>query len=547
MHKTWCRALLFVLLTLNCLDALYAQDTHPLIQWMISQKRLGSNFKSELQKYVDPKGRVTETLQNAITKIESAYSSGFTEEDWSIFQEALAEIGAKTKKDLQIPKNRTPLWLLKKGPLFNFRSSVHLPKEADIVVVGAGLTGASAAFHLSDLAKEGKNIVVLERDQVAFVSSGKNGGNFQLLPEGYLERYDGMVKEREKWISQKKPGLSKDIIHELAHKEADILFAFSYKNSLRFINIVEQEQIDCDFSSAGWLKIASSGSEEQALHTDSNWLNQKTKKADFEVWSPEKIENTIGIKNSYVGRFVPKNGNYHPYKFVTEVLRRSIDKGVKLYTRIRVLKIQSLDNGEIKITTDNGIIITKKVIVATNTHTPELFPDLSAIVTHESYIINLEHVKNNLKGMTVTERQGDIYYNFPKSLNYQINNEERGLLHYGLDFDENLPLKNPEERFRHQFSAIKKFTDERYPETKGQPASRFWSGPMGFTADRVPMIGFYHPKGAKTQNNIVVAAAFQGYGGSFCMQAGYVAAEMAQSGTTHPDTPEHMFSPHRFD
>ena len=550
MHAALRSAFLSVLLSLNLLSNLYALEEHPLIKWMSSQKNqdfstLNSLFKAELHKYIDSEGRVTKTLQNALTQIEQKYSSNFQEKDWAIFQEALAEIGAKTKKDLQVPRNRTPVWLLKNGPLHDFRSSKDLPKLADIVVVGAGLTGASAAYHLSDLAKAGKSIVVIESDQVAFQSSGKNGGNFQLLPEGYFDRYDGMVQEREEWLQKNHPKLSKDIIHELAKKEAAIIYDFTYKNSVRFRNMVEQEKIDCDFSSAGWLKIASSLGEQQALYSDTKWMNID-QRVPFEVWSQEKLEKTIGIKNPYVARFIPKNGNYHPYKFVTQVLERSIKKGVKLFTGVKVLKIQSLDNGKVEIHTNNGLIIAKKVIVATNSQTPQIFPDLSAIKTHESFIINLEHVKNNLKGMTVTERQGDIYYNFPKSFNYKIGDQHRGMLHYGLDFDESLPIKDPEQRYAHQFSVIKKFTDERYPETKGQPASRFWSGPMGFTKDKVPVIGFYHPKGAKKQNNIVVAAAFQGYGGSFCMQAGYVAAEMAKSGLPHPDVPENMFSPHRF-
>jgi len=54
------------------------------------------------------------------------------------------------------------------------------------------------------------------------------------------------------------------------------------------------------------------------------------------------------------------------------------------------------------------------------------------------------------------------------------------------------------------------------------------------------MIGFMESK------RIVVAAAFQGYGGSYCTHAGYVAAQMALTGEVHPDVPEDIFSPTRF-
>lgn len=53
------------------------------------------------------------------------------------------------------------------------------------------------------------------------------------------------------------------------------------------------------------------------------------------------------------------------------------------------------------------------------------------------------------------------------------------------------------------------------------------------------MVGFL-------EKNIIIAAAFQGFGGSFCTQAGYVAAQMALTGEVHPSAPEEIFSPKRF-
>jgi glycine/D-amino acid oxidase-like deaminating enzyme len=44
---------------------------------------------------------------------------------------------------------------------------------ADVVVVGAGFTGLSAALAL---AKKGAKVVVLEAERVANAASGRNGG-----------------------------------------------------------------------------------------------------------------------------------------------------------------------------------------------------------------------------------------------------------------------------------------------------------------------------------------------------------------------------------
>jgi glycine/D-amino acid oxidase-like deaminating enzyme len=45
---------------------------------------------------------------------------------------------------------------------------------------------------------------------------------------------------------------------------------------------------------------------------------------------------------------------------------------------------------------------------------------------------------------------------------------------------------------------------------------------------------------------LIVAAGFNGYGGTYCVEAGRLASLMATTGETPPEIPEDMFSPHRF-
>ena len=48
-----------------------------------------------------------------------------------------------------IPANAEPYWLRHENRLAGFQSDNRLPDFADVVVIGAGLTGASAAYHLA--------------------------------------------------------------------------------------------------------------------------------------------------------------------------------------------------------------------------------------------------------------------------------------------------------------------------------------------------------------------------------------------------------------
>ena len=57
--------------------------------------------------------------------------------------------------------------------------------EEDLVIVGAGFTGLSAALHL---AEAGLSVVALEAKEIGWGASGRNGGQvnpaFDVLPSG---------------------------------------------------------------------------------------------------------------------------------------------------------------------------------------------------------------------------------------------------------------------------------------------------------------------------------------------------------------------------
>jgi CRP-like cAMP-binding protein len=102
-------------------------------------------------------------------------------------------------------------------------------------------------------------------------------------------------------------------------------------------------------------------------------------------------------------------------------------------------------------------------------------------------------------------------------------------------------MRNPSSRRRSPqvHARLLRLRDAFYPELTGQPPSAEWIGPMGFTPDQLPAIGFLRP-------GVIVAAGFNGYGGSYTTAAGQAAAVMALTGHTPDWVPEDVFSPRRF-
>eukprot|EP01045_Picozoa_sp_COSAG04_P030879 COSAG04_NODE_5518_length_1588_cov_1.196776_1_plen_85_part_10 len=69
----------------------------------------------------------------------------------------------------------TAPWWLNDAPLQNVTGP--LPAEADTVIVGAGITGASVARHLAQLAPErAAETLVLDARGAAGGATGRNGG-----------------------------------------------------------------------------------------------------------------------------------------------------------------------------------------------------------------------------------------------------------------------------------------------------------------------------------------------------------------------------------
>jgi glycine/D-amino acid oxidase-like deaminating enzyme len=71
-----------------------------------------------------------------------------------------------------------PYWRTEPHRLDNYRSTDTLPKEIDIIIVGAGYAGSSVAYHILDQIKPGSkppSITILEARQACSGATARNG------------------------------------------------------------------------------------------------------------------------------------------------------------------------------------------------------------------------------------------------------------------------------------------------------------------------------------------------------------------------------------
>ena len=110
-------------------------------------------------------------------------------------------------------------------------SNKPLPDRADVVVIGSGYTGLSAA---RTLAMHGAKVCVLEKETIGWGASSRNGGQvltgLRLGPSALIKKV-GLARARE-------------------------LYAASLKSMEYVEQLIAAEQIECEYNRVGHIEAA---------------------------------------------------------------------------------------------------------------------------------------------------------------------------------------------------------------------------------------------------------------------------------------------------
>jgi hypothetical protein len=159
---------------------------------------------------------------------------------------------------------------------------------------------------------------------------------------------------------------------------------------------------------------------------------------------------------------------------------------------------------------------------------------LRLIRPRQSQIQLTEQARDRARGRVVTCDAGPVFFNQPRG------GARHGYAPLLLGGGADRPMRNPASRRRSPqvHRLLLALRDRFYPELRGLPPAAEWVGPMAFTPDQLPAIGFLRP-------GVVIAAGYNGYGGSYTTAAGLAAAEMALTSQAPAWVPEDVFSPRR--
>ena len=349
-----------------------------------------------------------------------------------------------------------------------------LPPSADVVVVGSGYTGLSAALTLL---KHGRSVVVVEARRVAEGASSRNGGMIGDLLKPSVAELTGRF--------------GKDMASRLCCEFRDAL--------ARFPDFLAEYGIRCDFERCGRITGALSETQLAGLLRESEALRRVTG-VDYDVIAKSELPAELGT-DAYVGaRLYRHHAGLHPAKYVGELARCALSAGAVICESTAFLSCEQMRDG-FSITTSAGRIRARDLIVATNGYTGAATGALRRrVIPVTSYMIATEELPSELmaalmpRGRVVTDTNRLLCY-------YRPSPDRKRILFGGRPAYTQISPQESAKRLARYLRTL-------FPALANVRLSHSWFGMIAYTFDRVPHVGKldgFHYAGGYCGSGVVMA------------------------------------------
>lgn len=223
---------------------------------------------------------------------------------------------------------------------------LHEALRVDLVVVGGGFTGLSAALHC---VQAGMTVAVLEAQDIGFGGSGRNVG---LVNAGM-------------WV------MPEEIPRELGNIYGPRLLDVLGNGPTTVFEIIQRYNIKCEAIRNGTLHCAVGKRGLKDIQERSRqW---QALGAPVRVLSAEDTAARTGTR-AYAGALLDQRaGTVQPLAYVRGLAHAAVSEGAKIFTESRVHLVT--DEGSAwRLECSNGSVTAEHVVVATNAYTPEDSP-----------------------------------------------------------------------------------------------------------------------------------------------------------------------------
>lgn len=331
-----------------------------------------------------------------------------------------------------------------------------LPDETEVLVVGSGYCGLSAA---AELARNGVDVTVVDAEELGAGASTRSGGMVssgqKLVIGGAIKGVDAARMER----------LLEDSLSSYEHLKT----------------LIREKELDADLGVFGRYFGAHVPRHYDRLRRHGELLAKHTGVTVHEI--PKSRQHEVTRTDFYHGGIVIDDyGGLHPAKYHRALRDLARASGAKLRSHAPVLKVGPLENGFQEVETGRGRVRARHVFFGTNGYSDKASGFLQQrIVGVRSYQIATEPLPPELMAeinpgrRMITDSRRELIYSRPSPDGTRILFGSRpGMF--------TLPEREAAPRLHAMMLKV-------WPQLAGYRVTHCWSGKVGMTADKIAHMG----------------------------------------------------------
>lgn len=368
------------------------------------------------------------------------------------------------------------------------RPSAHPPLQgaqtADVLVVGGGFAGLSAAL---ELAQRGYSVVLLEADRVGSGASGRNGGQAIVgFASGQkpFEQHLGAADARRAWDM-----------------------------SLEALDLIQQRigrhRIECDWV-PGYLYVADSPRKVRALREEVDGLEALGIPCDWAEGSD--VRRLIDSSRYGAAAYESRSGHLHPLKYALGLAEAAREAGVRIFERSPVT---GLTRGATLVArTAQGQVTARFGVLAGNCMLPEYGPQVapdiaSRIMPVGTYILGTEPLDPDLCRRLIPSNAAACDNNVVLDY-FRFSADHRMLFGGRVSYTTRTPARLE--------AVMRQRMIEVFPALETAGVEHLWGGFVDISMNRSPDFG-------RLGDNLYYLQGFSGHGVALTGLAGRLVAE----------------------
>ncbi|WP_234346415.1 NAD(P)/FAD-dependent oxidoreductase [Cellulomonas timonensis] len=340
------------------------------------------------------------------------------------------------------------------------RAALDGDAQADVVIVGAGLTGLWAAYYLLE-ADPSLEVVIVEQEVAGFGASGRNGG----------------------WCSALFP-VSASALARRHGREAALAMRAAMRDTVVEVGgVAAAEGIDCDFAYGGTVTLARNEPQlervrQEAAHA-AQWGDEE------HLLDPDGVRERVRAAGVLGGTWTPDCARVQPARLVRGLADVVEQRGARLHEGTRALRISPR-----AVVTDHGTVRARWVLRATEAWTPELPGDRRAIAPVYSLMVATAPLPAQVwdeiglaRFETFTDARRLIVYG------QRTADDRLAFGGRGAPYHLGSAVRPEFDRSPAVLAHLQRSLVELFPIIDGARFTHSWGGPLGVPRDWSPSVG----------------------------------------------------------